>query len=166
MTAKLRTLAIAIALTASAGFVHSAAGEPEEAPAGDDNRALPERTEAAPSTELDPHLLARLEQLEGARRAARVQGLEDPKAWADGRAERARRHRDEIAGLWGDVAFTVDAQARLRLHAERMSRLNRLLDLAEHGKDRVLIARVHKDIGRELARHARAMQAVGLAGGE
>ena len=44
------------------------------------------------------------------------------------------------------------------MNADRMARLNRMLDLAEQKSDATLAARIHADITRELSRHAQAMQ--------
>jgi hypothetical protein len=55
---------------------------------------------------------------------------------------------------------TVDGQARLRLHADRMARLNRMLDLAEQKNQKLLITMINSDIAGELAHHVQAMQKV------
>jgi hypothetical protein len=144
-----------LSLATLLGFAPSAAGQadaPERAGAG-----APERAEPTPPGKLAPKLVARLEQLEQARRALRKAAQQDPKAWAEGRSARAKAHQEEIARLWGSVVGTIDAQAHLRLHAERMARLNRLLDLAEVQSNKSLVARVRADITRELVRHAQSM---------
>jgi len=124
----------------------------EETRSGTD--AVP--TVVAPA--LDRNLLKRVQDMEGARRTARKEGLKDPKAWEAGRAQRASAHRQQLATLWGSITGTLDGQARLRMHAERMARLNRLLDLAEQKNDEALIATITADIGIELRRHVQAMQ--------
>jgi len=115
-----------------------------------------DRPAVAPA--LDPSLLQRVQELEGARRTARQAGLKDPKAWEANRAQRASVHRQQLATLWGSVVDRIDGQARLRLHADRMARLNRMLDLAEQKGERPLSATIRADIAAELARHVRAMQ--------
>src|SRR6187431_773727 len=91
---------------------------------------------------LDRSLLRRLQELEGARRTERREGLKDPKAWEANRAQRASAHRQQLATLWGSVVGLIDGQARLRLHADRMARLNRMLDLAEQKNDKSLVATI------------------------
>jgi hypothetical protein len=165
MIARSYWVAGAFALLACCGFVPAAAGEPEASPARADGEAEPERLETTSSARLDAKLLARLEQLQATHRAARNAGLKDPKAWSADRVARAARRRQEIAQVWGNVVGTIDGQAHLRIHAERMARLNRMLDLAEEKNDGPLSARVRADIKRELIRHARAMQATRAASG-
>ena len=141
--------------TSGIGLSANAQGEPERAA-----REEPERSENAAGGKGDAKLVARLEQIEAARRITRREAQKDAKAWVDGRAQRAKQHREALAELWGDVSGTIDGQARLRMHANRMARLNRLLDLAEQKADAKLVARVRTDIKKELARHALVMQAV------
>jgi hypothetical protein len=121
---------------------------------GEDSSA---RRDDVVSAQVSPQLVAKLALLEAGRRLNRGQAS-DAQAWAASRAQRAAQHRQEIAQVWGSVVNSIDGQAKLRLHAERMSRLNRMLDLAEHGADKVLVTRIRTDITRELTRHAKAMQ--------
>ncbi|HEY3254849.1 MAG TPA: hypothetical protein VGJ91_12905 [Polyangiaceae bacterium] len=164
MMANTQKLARALALLACLGLAPSARGEPEPPPerAGED---LPVRKDDTVSASVPAQLVARLALLEQGRRQKRAQALSDPTAWAAGRAERAAQHRQEIAQVWGNLASTIDGQAKLRMHAERMSRFNRILDLAERGSDKALVARVRADIARELIRHAKSMQASSSAVG-
>jgi len=159
-------LSVLLALSLSC-FVRAALGEPEAAQPSANEARPSERSDPAPATPpLDAKLLARVVEVEAARRAARAAALEDPKAWEDQRAQRARAHRAQLAALWGNIVDSIDGQARLRMHAERMARLNRMLDLAELKRDSALVKRIQSDIQRELARHVQAMQqlqaAVGL----
>lgn len=103
-------------------------------------------------------LVVQLQQLEAAHRAARQEGLKNAEAWAANRNTRATERRREIAQLWGNVVGTIDARASLRMDADRMARLNRMLDLAEQKKDSALVARLEVDVTRELTRHAHTMQ--------
>lgn len=166
MNAKLLTLfGVLVALSASC-FVRSALGAAVSAsPSANEGRA-PERTdESVASATLDPKLLSRVVELEATRRAAREAALDDPKGWQDHRAQRASAHRAELAALWGNVVGSIDGQARLRMHAERMARLNRILDLAQLKQDPALVKRIQADIQRELARHVQTMQQVQAATG-
>lgn len=127
----------------------------------------PLRNEDAVTPSVSPQLLARLAFLEGGRRVLRAKVQADPAAWAAGRTDRAARHRREVAELWGNVVYRIDGQAKLRIHAERMSRLNRMLDLAERSSDQALLLRVRTTITRELKRHVKAMQeTIAEAGGQ
>ncbi|HKO53818.1 MAG TPA: hypothetical protein VJV79_39195, partial [Polyangiaceae bacterium] len=151
MNPKLLTLFSVVVALAAGGFVRSALGEPEGTSPSEARPAERVDDNAAAPT-LDPKLLARVIELEAARRAARKEALADPKSWQENRVQRADAHRVQQANLWGSIVGSIDGQARLRMHAERMSRLNRILDLAELRKDPALVARVRADIERELTR--------------
>ena len=148
----------------SAGcFAGPALAQPESAEPGvrtDEQGQARTGDSPAVAPALDRSLLKRLQELEGARRTDRREGLEDPKAWEANRGQRASAHRQQLATLWGSVVGTVDGQARLRLHADRMARLNRMLDLAEQKNQKLLITMINSDIAGELAHHVQAMQKV------
>jgi hypothetical protein len=166
MNPKLFTLfGVLVALSGSC-FVRSAFGEADGGLPGSNVDRAPARTSdsvAAPL--LDPHLWARLEEQEAARRGERNAALKDPDAWEANRPQRASAHRAQLAAFWGSIVGTLDGQARLRMHAERMARLNRILDLAQLKQDPALVARVQADIKRELMRHVQVMQALQAASG-
>lgn len=165
MNSKLLTrFGVLLALSATC-FVRSALGDPEGAPAGSEGRASQRVDDSPAAPALDPRLLIRLQQQEIARRAARKEALKDPKGWDDNRAQRASAHRARLAALWGNVVGTIDGQAHLRIHADRMARLNRMLDLAELKNDSRLVARIRLDISRELARDMQAMRQLQVASG-
>lgn len=172
MTAIPFKLGSALALLTALGLASSARAEPDAAAerASDDlpartNDDLPASTNDDLPASVPPELMARLTQLQAERRQQRESALGDAPAWAAGRAQRAAQHRREIAQVWGSVVNGLDGQAKLRMHAERMSRLNRMLDLAQHAADPALSARIEKDITRELVRHAQAMQLIRANGG-
>ena len=52
------------------------------------------------------------------------------------------------------------------MHADRMARLNRLLDLAQAKADDTLIGQIKADIGREITRYDRAMQVLRAGSGQ
>ena len=108
----------------------------------------------------DPKLAERLHQLEEQHQRDRKLAVNDQKAWQAGRAERASQRRNEIAGTWGNSVSSADAQAELKTHAERMARLNRILDIANQKGDTALASRCQTDIQSEIDRDARAMQAI------
>ncbi|HEY0465741.1 MAG TPA: hypothetical protein VGC79_16120 [Polyangiaceae bacterium] len=167
MKCQLLTLSgLLVALSASC-FVRSALGDPDgTAPSESEGRAA-ERTNDSPAAnpKVDPLLLARLQQLQTTRRAARKEALKDAKSWEEQRAERASAHRAQLAALWGAVVGSLDGQARLRTHAMRMASLNRMLDLAEQKSDAALVVRIQADIQRELTRHVQVMQELQAASG-
>ncbi len=164
MNAKLFPLAGALLLLGASALPYSARAQSPAAP----SETVPERDVDArdplrpngvdAKTEAD--LVAHLQSVEAVRRSERKVALQDPKAWALNRPQRAAKHRQEIAGLWGDVVGSIDAHAELRMNADRMARLNRMLDLAEQKSDNALTSRIHADITRELSRHVMAMQKV------
>ena len=125
--------------------------------------SIPERADDAPLLVFEPALARRLIQAETAHRQAREAGMKDPKTWAEQRAPRAARRRAEIAEVWGAVVDGPDGQARLRIHADRMARLNRMLDLAQQARDNALIERVQNDVQKALVDHARDMQTLRAA---
>lgn len=80
----------------------------------------------------------------------------DRDAWNQGRAERAKTHRDEILASWGAAANTKEGREELARHGDVMARLNRVLDVAKDRHDDAMIARANELIQRESARHAKA----------
>jgi hypothetical protein len=97
-----------------------------------------------------------LRQEQEAARARRAALVKDDRRWEAERNARAENHRREIAQQWVHVADRPAARAELSLHADRMARLNRALDLAE-ASDAALVRRINDLIRRETARHARIM---------
>lgn len=148
-------------------LVRSALGEPEleRRASGSEGRASQQTDGNAEKPTFDPRLLIKLQQAEATRRAARKQALQDPKGWEEGRPQRASAHRAQLAALWGSISGSIDGQAHLRRHADHMARLNRMLDLAELQSDSALLARIHLDISRELARHMQSMRQLQAAAG-
>lgn len=128
--------------------------------------AAQERQEGAPPLPLDPAISARVRQAEATRRTAREAGAKDAAVWLAERTQRAARHRAELAELWGSVSGTLDGQARLRRHADRMARLNRMLDLAQQQPNEKLVQRIQADIRRELSLFDAAMQALRAGGAQ
>jgi hypothetical protein len=162
MNPKHRALAGILALTAAAGLggyapraTAQSTGKPDE--------AAPAREDDTPSVVFDPSLVERLAQLQADHRKTRDQALKDPKAWEEGRAQRAALDRAELGKLWGNLVDSPDAQARLRMHADHMARLNRMLDLAQPSSDAALTQRIQTAIERELVQHAQNMQTLRAA---
>ena len=92
-----------------------------------------------------------------AARARRVALLRDERRWESERHIRAEEHRRAIALQWAHISERPAARAELSIHADRMARLNRALDVAESSSDTPMINRINELIRRENARHARTM---------
>lgn len=90
-------------------------------------------------------------------RARRRELLRDERRWDEERYLRAEAHRRAIEAEWEHVGDAHAARVELSIHADRMARLNRALDLAEEDGDSYSINRVRDLIGRENRRHARVM---------
>ncbi len=128
----------------------------------DEHRADPH----APAGEAaDPRIAERVHQLEEQRQRDRKAAIKDVKAWNAGRTQRALQHRGEIASTWGNLVTNPEAQAELKTHADRMARLNRILDIANQKADNALASRCQGDIQLELDRDARILQAIRARGG-
>ncbi len=108
----------------------------------------------------DPHLAERLHQAEEQRQRDRKLAVRDQKAWDASREQRAIARRNEIASTWGNSVSNADAQAELKAHANRMARLNRILDIANQKGDASLAGRCQTDIQKEIDRDARILQAI------
>lgn len=152
------SLAYALGSCAALAFSTTAKGDAE-----------PQRDSATAADLAGPEaaLVAHLRALEAKRRKARSEALKEPESWARDRPARAAQHRQQLAEIWGNGVGSIDAQASLRMNADRMARLNRMLDLAEQERDAALIARLEADITRELTRHAHTMaQVIALSGSQ
>ena len=101
-----------------------------------------------------------LRQEQEASRARRIALLRDERRWDEERHIRAEAHRRAIAQEWMHVSERPAARAELSIHADRMARLNRALDLAESSSDTPMIIRINELIRRENARHARTMATI------
>jgi hypothetical protein len=114
---------------------------------------------------VDAKLTERLHKMEEKRQRDRQVAVKDPKTWNDGRPQRATEHKSEIANAWGKTVSAPDAQSELKKHAERMARLNRILDIANDKGNTALAARVQTAIQTETDRDAQAMQAISAKAG-
>jgi hypothetical protein len=130
----------------------------EAAPSAGTEGAGPSAAGALPPAEAK--LAERLHRAEEKRQQERKLALKDPKGWNEGRAQRAVQHKNEIANAWGKAVSTPDAQTELKKHAERMARLNRILDIANEKNNTQLATRVQTDIQAEIDRDAQVMQAI------
>lgn len=93
-------------------------------------------------------------------RTARDAARKDSASWESKRSDRAAERKNEIASEWGAAATTPEGKAELAQHADRMAKLNRVLDVAQDEKNTALIDRANADIAKENTRHATAMQQI------
>ena len=134
---------------------------PNEAKAVPTAGPPPAATVGRPSDqEWKAHLEEHMRQTQDAARAARKASRKDAKSWNDGRSLRAETHRRDVAQALGNLANTAEAKAELATHADRMARLNRILDLAEDQGNNAVVSRANELVRRELERNARAIAAI------
>jgi hypothetical protein len=176
MKTSTRTLTSILAAALALGVAGSALAQPHRDDRPDDRRddhrddhrevAPPGAAVAPPAGRVvvappaDPRVAERLHQLEDQRRKERLNAIKDVKTWNAARPQRALTHRGEIASTWGNIVTTPEAQAELKLHADRMARLNRILDISP-----ALTERCQRDIQTEVDRDARVMQEIRARGG-
>jgi hypothetical protein len=103
---------------------------------------------------------ARMQAREDQERAKREAERKDQTKWNADRDKRAADWRSDMASQWGNTLDLPEARSELNLHSDRMARLNRILDIAQDKKDATLTAHAKQVIQREIARDARAMQAL------
>src|SRR5258708_670436 len=127
--------------------------------------AAPSAGSAAPAPPGESKFAERLHRAEEKRQEERKTAVKDAKGWNDGRPQRAVRRKNEIANAWGKAVSTPDAQTELKKHAERMARLNRILDIANDKNNTQLATRVQTDIQKEIERDAQVMQAISAKAG-
>ncbi len=100
----------------------------------------------------------RLQRLDEDRRQKRAQLRRDPHVWEAGRATRDEEHRRQLEGVWGGALLSrPECRAELELHADRVARLNRIIDVAEDQHNAALVTHARTVLNREIARNARAM---------
>jgi ABC-type Zn2+ transport system substrate-binding protein/surface adhesin len=95
-------------------------------------------------------------------REKRKEERKDAAAWAANRQRRAAEERKDINTTWGGLTSNAEARAELAAHADRMARLNRVLDLAEDRNEPTVAARAKLLIEREITRNSKAMMAIKL----
>jgi hypothetical protein len=101
---------------------------------------------------------ARMQQREDQERAKREAERKDEQKWKADRSKRADDWRNDMASQWGNTLDQPEARSELSLHADRMARLNRILDIAQDKKDDALASHAKQVIQREVARDSRVMQ--------
>ena len=109
---------------------------------------------------LGPELLAAKELIDqclAQRERERRDKIRNEAQWEASQEARAAAHRREVVEHWGAIASRAEARAELQVHADRMARLNRILDLAVDSRDDDLASHCRRVIQREVVRNARAM---------
>ena len=133
----------------------------------EDRKARPEEREDRPDerkvvgadrTERAEEARKHLAERQEATRKSRITARKDVKVWRDGRKDRAAESRREVAKTWGGVWSTPAGKAELTLHADRMAKLNRILDVANDKGDTALATRTQAVIDREIRRDANVLQ--------
>lgn len=117
-------------------------------------RLLPPPPVGAPGT-----LYAeRLRRVYDERLVRRSEERRDLRAWEARRAEREMENRRALAEVWGaNFLSRPECRAELELHAERIARLHRIIDLAEEQHAAGLLEHARSVLNREIARNARIM---------
>lgn len=110
--------------------------------------------------ETEEQIRLRLQQHQDAEVARRQAERRNLKEWNAKREQRALEARNELASTWGTALNRPDARAELNKHADRMARLNRILDVAQDKGDAALVARTRAVMQREIARDTRVMQGI------
>jgi hypothetical protein len=82
------------------------------------------------------------------------------------RQERRKEHLKEVRGRWGDIVGRPAVRAELKVHAQRIARLNRARRLADSATKTELVAKIDKLLERERARHQAAMTKMKTEGGK
>lgn len=88
--------------------------------------------------------------------------------WRNAREERKSQHRRALLSRWGNALGRPNVEGELKLHAERMARLQRMEQLVATEKTgdtrERLLARIEKIREREASRHERAMHKLAGSG--
>jgi hypothetical protein len=113
--------------------------------------------DAAIRQETAEQVRARMQARFDADRAKRDADRKDQQKWKAEREQRADAWRNDMASTWGNTLDMPEARSELSLHADRMARLNRIIDVAQDKKDSALMAHARQVIQREIARDARVM---------
>ncbi len=168
-------LGMFVVLSAAGSLCTLASAQPQERrpspPPGAPILPPPERRPGAPvpppqgPQHADPvAVAARMQALEDQREKERRDKIRNEAQWEASREARAAADRREVAERWGAIASRAEARAELQLHADRMARLNRILDVAVDSHDDTLASHCRRVIQREVARNARAMTKIEAEG--
>jgi len=103
---------------------------------------------------------ARLLRAQDDARARRQIERKDERAWEARRDQRALEERNAMQTTWGPALDRPEARAELTLHADRMARLNRILDVAQDQGNAALVAHTQAVIQKEINRDARILHSI------
>jgi hypothetical protein len=87
----------------------------------------------------------------------KAEAKEERKEKREERKAKRQERVKEIRAKWGDMVNRPAVRNELRIHAQRMARLNRARRLAEEAQKTDTVARIDKLIERERTRHQAAM---------
>jgi len=170
---------LSAALAASIGFGSIGYAQPRPPPPGErpivvEQRPLPPGERALPPGERPlppgerppppvvgvpgPVYAERLRRMYDERLVRRAEQRRDLRAWEAARAARELENRRALAELWGSNFLNrPECRAELELHADRIARLHRIMDLAEEQHATALLEHARGVFNREIARNARVM---------
>jgi hypothetical protein len=105
-----------------------------------------------------PVYAERLRRINDERFVRRAEERRDVRAWEAKRADRELENRRALAEVWGvNFLGRPECRAELELHAERIARLHRIMDLAEEQHAPALLEHARGVLNHEIARNARIM---------
>ncbi|HEY4106701.1 MAG TPA: hypothetical protein VGM44_22530 [Polyangiaceae bacterium] len=140
---------------------HNAAAAEHRDAVAEHNAAVAEHREAvAIHRETEEEIRVRMLREQHDEFARRQAERRNQALWEAHREERAIAARNQLQSTWGSSLNRPEARAELALHADRMARLNRILDIAQDRHDAALIARTEAVLQREINRDARILHAI------
>ena len=102
-------------------------------------------------------LAKKLHDWEDGHSKAHLAGVKDMKAWEAAREKRAEEERKAMEGIWpAEFLRRPECQPELSLYAERVARLERIIEIGTPAQ----VARARAILERENRRHAHAMEAL------
>ena len=101
---------------------------------------------------------AKLQKIEDDRRKQRDDDRKDAKKWDSERDKRADDRRKALEGVWGAPFLgRPEVRSEMELHAERVARIERVIDIAQDTHNAALLAHAQRVLAKEFARNARVM---------
>jgi hypothetical protein len=101
---------------------------------------------------------AKLQKLEDDQRKKRDEERKDAKRWDADRDQRAAERRRQLEGVWGAPFLArPETRAELDVHAERIARIERIIDIAADTHNAALMAHAQRVLAAENQHHARVM---------
>jgi hypothetical protein len=78
--------------------------------------------------------------------------------WRDKRKERREARRAELEKKWGDLTKSAAARAEMRIHAQRVARIERIAFIAEANEKADLATKAKELLAKENERHQKRME--------